>query len=199
MGILFLRRVKGGICMPRNIFRYIIIIIFIITISFSYGYLKTFLSVKNPRGNVNLDYLEQNVSKMPEIKLNAGAKLIYLTYYVGCGDEITEVKYLDDKYIGYTKSGLEEHERDWEIESFTPDEVKLKREVHGICNNHYYIGIQNGYVALFQGIPGMKSSLVERTDIIADTLREDDRLILEKGLTINSEQEFLKIREGLTN
>ena len=45
----------------------------------------------------------------------------------------------------------------------------------------------------------MKSSLVERTDIIADTLREDDRLILEKGLTINSEQEFLKIREGLTN
>ena len=71
MGILFLRRVKGGICMPRNIFRYIIIIIFIITISFSYGYLKTFLSVKKPDGNANLDYLEQNVTQMPEMKLKA--------------------------------------------------------------------------------------------------------------------------------
>ena len=50
----------------------------------------------------------------------------------------------------------------------------------------------------FQGIPGVKSILIEQTDIIADTLREDDRLILEKGLTINSEEEFLNIREGLT-
>jgi len=185
--------------MPRYFFRYVIVVIFIIIISFSYGYLKTFLSIKSPNGNANPDYLEQNISKMQEVKLNAGAKLIYLTYYVGCGDEITEEKYLDDKYIGYTKSELEQHERDWEIDSFTPDEVKLKREIHGICSNHYYIGIQNGYVAFFQGIPGIQSTLVERTDIIADTLREDDRLILEKGLTINDEQEFLKIREGLTN
>lgn len=185
--------------MPRNFFRYIIIIMFVITVSFSYGYLRTFLSIKNPDENANLDYLEQNVSKMPEMKLNAGAKLIYITYYVGCGDEITEEKNIDDKYVGYTKSELEQHEKDWDIDSFTPDEVKLKREIHGICNNHYYIGIQNGYVALFQGIPGIESTLVERTDIIADTLREDDRLILEKGLVIYGEQEFLKIREGLTN
>lgn len=52
-------------------------------------------------------------------------------------------------------------------------------------------------MALFQGIPGIKAILVEKTDIIADTLREDDRLILEKGLTIKDQEEFLKIREGL--
>ena len=185
--------------MPRIILRYIIILIFVITISFSYGYLKTLLSIKNPDRNTNLDYIEQNVSKMPEMKLNAGAKLIYSTFYVGCGDEVTEEKSIEDRHIGYTKSKLEQDERDWDIVNFTPDEVKLKREVHGICSNHYYIGIQNGYVALFQGIPGMQSTLVERTDIIADTLREDDRMVLEKGLIINNEQEFLKIREGLTN
>jgi hypothetical protein len=198
-GILFIRRLKGGICMPRAFYRYIIVITFIISLSFSYGYLKTFLSIKNPNENAKPDDLEQNVYKMPEMKLNAKAKLIYITYYVGCGDEVIEEKYLNDKYIGYTKSELAQHEINWDIDSFTSDEVKLKREVHDICGNHYYIGIQSGYVALFRGIPGIKSTLVERTDIIADTLREDDRLILEKGLIINGEQEFLKIREGLTN
>lgn len=185
--------------MPRSIFRYIIIILFIIVIGFSYGYFKTFFSFEPPEEGHSLDYLEQNVSDISEMKLNAGAKLIYITYYVICGDEVVEEKYIDDKYINCTKTELQQNEKGWEIFSFTPDEVKLKREINDICDDHYYIGVQNGYVSLFQGIPGIKSTLIEQTDIIADTLREDDRAILERGLIIKNEQEFLKIREGLTN
>jgi len=153
--------------------------------------------MKEPNRNVNPNNIEHNVTQIPEMKLEAGAKLIYTTYYIKCNDEIVQEKTIDEKLIGYTKSELEQLEKDWEIVSFTPDEVSLIREINDICDNHYYIGIQDGYVAFFQGIPGIKSILVEQTDIIADTLREDDRLILEKGLTVNDEQEFLKIREGL--
>lgn len=186
--------------MPRFFFKYLIILICIITVGFSYGYLKTFLSFKSPNENPELDInnIEREVSKIPEIKLNAGAKLRYITYYVGCGHKIIEEDIIDETYVGLSKTEIQQKEVDWVIDSFTPNEVILKREESGICGNHYYIGIQNGYVALFQGVPGMQSTLVEQTDIMADILREDDRLILEKGLIIYDEQEFLKIREGLT-
>ncbi|NLZ53637.1 MAG: hypothetical protein GX892_10920, partial [Thermoanaerobacteraceae bacterium] len=180
-------------------FRYFIIITVIVLTGFGYGYLKTLFSIEEPNRNDNLNIIEHDVTQIPEMRLQPGAKLIYTTYYIKCNHEITQEKTIDDKIIGYSKSDLEHLEKDWEIASFTPNEVSLIREINDICDKHYYIGIQDGYVALFQGIPGIKSILIEQTDIIADTLREDDRLILEKGLTINDEQEFLKIREGLTN
>lgn len=186
--------------MPRNLFRYIIIIFFIIIVSFGYGYLKTFLLLKQPLEYNNVHNKGQDaVIKTSEMKLTTGAKLKYITFYIGCGDEITEEKNIDKKYIGLTKAELQQIEEDWCIDNFTPDEVILKREKNGICDNHYYVGIKDGYVALFQGIPGLQSTLIEKTGIMVDILRQDDRLILEKGLIINDKQDFLKIREGLTN
>jgi len=198
MGILFFRRIEGGISMPKNFLKYTVILAVIIVIGFSYGYLKTFLSITEPKENNDVKNAEHEVIQIPEIRLKAGARLIYTTYYIKCNDEIIEEKIIDEKLIGCTKSQLEQLENDWEITNFTPEEVSLTRQINDICPNHYFIGIQDGYVTLFQGIPGIKSILIEQTDILADTLREDDRLILEKGLIIKDEQEFLKIREGLT-
>ena len=182
--------------MPKKVLKYIIVIAVLITVSFSYGYLKTFLSLKEPN-NTNTERVEHNVAGVSEIKLNPGAKLIYITRYIKCNDEIKQEETIDEELIGYTRDEFEKIKKDWKVINFMPHEVQLVKEIDDICDNHYYIGIQDGYVALFQGIPGIKAILVEKTDIIADTLREDDRLILEKGLTIKDQEEFLKIREGL--
>ena len=171
----------------------------LIILTVSLGFLTSMFIYNSGIPFKNSDYLEQNVIQTPQIKLNSKAKLKYITFYMGCGDEIIEEKNIDEKYVGITKSDFQKVESDWIIESFTSEEAVLRREINGICSNHYYIGINNGYVALFQGIPGMQSSLMEQTDILADILREDDRQILEKGLILNDKQEFLKIREGLTN
>jgi len=183
--------------MPGKILRYIVIVVVFIVISFSYGYLKTFLSIKEPKNDLDTEHIERNVSQVSEMELNPGARLVYTTFYVKCNDELIEEEIIGDELIGCTKSELERLKKDWKIVSFTPDEVSLIREINDICDNHYFVGIQDGYVALFQGIPGIKSILLEQTDIIADTLRQDDRLILERGLVIKDRQEFLKIREGL--
>jgi len=197
-GYTILPKNKGGICMPGKILRYVIILTIFIIISFSYGYFRTFLSIKEPtKKDTDVNNIERNVSQIYEMKLNPGAKLIYKTLYVKCNDELIEEKIIGKELIGLTKDELGQIEKEWKIVSFMPDEVSLFREINDICENHFYIGIQDGYVALFQGIPGIKSILVEQTDIIADTLREDDRLILEKGLIIKDQDEFLKIREGL--
>lgn len=185
--------------MPRSIFRYIVVILFVIIFSFSFGYLRTLFSLKPPDPKIDNTHANKDIVKTQRIELKPGAKLIFLTHFNGCGhEEITE-ELLEDALFGFTKEELEENMKDWTVEYFSPEQVNLRREVNGSCSEHYYIGIYEGYVALFQGRPGFEGSLIEKTDIMADVLREDDRIILEKGLVIENKQEFLKIREGLTN
>lgn len=187
--------------MPKKFFRYLIFFILFVTVSFGFGYFKTFLSLREHHININRaeNIDNHNVSNIQEIKLNPGAKIIYVTLYSGCGHETRQEKTLDSRFAGFTKQQLEKEMGEWNIESFTPDEVILKKQVSGICDEHYYIGLNDGYVTLFRGLPGIQSEVVERTDILVETLREEDRAMLEKGIIINSREEFLNIREGLTN
>lgn len=183
--------------MPRYFFRYIVIIFLLVILSFSYGYLKTLLSLKEPNRVIKNDQHE-DVAYIPEVKLNPGAKLTYITYYLGCSDSVIEEVIIDENKVGFTRNQLQMENEEWFIDSFDSDAVILKRDINGICKEHYYIGIQDGYVSFFQGMPGYESTLIEKTDIMAETLRADDRLILERGLLIKGSDEFLQIREGLT-
>lgn len=187
--------------MPKKLFSFLILFIILMAAGFITGYLKTFISLRENHTGINQTENIDNhdVSNIQEIKLKPGAKMIYVTFYSGCGHETREEKTAEDRFTGFTKKQLEKELEDWEIESFTPDEVILKKQVDGICGDHYYIGLSDGYVTLFRGLPGERSEVVEKTEILADTLREEDRAMLEKGIIINSREEFLKIREGLTN
>lgn len=126
-------------------------------------------------------------------------RIIIITYFKKCGhteaNEIPADKYIGQKYEDFVK-GLE---KGIKIEKFSDDEVILKREVDSYCDNHYYVGIKDGFVSLFKGVPGGPSILVEKTDISTEVLKEEDKNILEKGIIIKDKEEFLKIKEGLSN
>lgn len=184
--------------MPRNIHRYIFIVLGIMILGFTLGYLKTFVSLDMP-GKKDIKQRNQNVSRVNQVRLTPQTIFIFKTYYTKCGHEKTEKKLSNNTFSGYTKKQLANEIKNWEIESFTPEEVVLKRQVENVCDEHYYIGIEDGYVALFQGKPDLPSKIIEKTDIIVDVLRKEDRAILEKGLVINNKSEFLKIKEGLTS
>lgn len=184
--------------MPKNIFKYIFIVLAVIIIGFTLGYVRTFISLDVPKEK---NEIKQNkyVGKIDKTRLSSQANLIFKTYYIKCGHEVTEKKSSNATFSGYTKEQLANKLNHWEIESFTPEQVTLKRKVDDICNEHFYIGIKDGYVSLFQGRPDLPSRVIEQTDIIADVLRKEDRAMLEEGLIIESKEEFLKIREGLTS
>ncbi|NLC62730.1 MAG: hypothetical protein GX759_01415, partial [Thermoanaerobacterales bacterium] len=125
---------------------------------------------------------------------------VYKLYYIKCGHKIEEEKPSQKSYWGLTKDQLEnELDDEWFIESFSPEEVVLIKTLDKFCDNHYYVGIQDGYVTLFQGIPGNESLVLQKTDIMADILRYEDRVTLEKGVIIEDKREFLQIKEGLAN
>jgi len=187
--------------MPRKLFRYIIVIVFFMILSFGYGYLREVFSFKKATpDNYNArDQRDVVRVKDQETTLRADAVVLYTVYYTGCGHEYTEEKAIEDRFVGLSKEELEEQIKDWAVVYFTPQQINLRRNIEGLCDEHYYIGIYQGYVALFKGEPGLESTPVEMTDIIVDVLREDDRNLLEQGMIIESKEEFMKIREGLTN
>lgn len=184
--------------MPRNVSRYIFIVLGIVILGFALGYIKTFISLDMSEKN-DIKQKNENVSRINQVRLTSQTSFIFKTYHVKCGHETIEKKLSNAAFSGYTKKQLANEMRNWEIESFTPEEVVLSRKVDDICDEHYYIGIKDGNVALFQGRPDLPSKIIEKTDIIVDILRKEDRAILEKGLVIESKREFLKIKEGLTS
>lgn len=187
--------------MPKNIFRYIVIVVLIVIFGFGFGYFKTFVSLRIPENKERQDNIGNfDVSQSEETRIGRNTRFIYEIYYIKCGHKTIEQKMAQQQYWGLTKDQLKRELGDnWEIDNFNPEEVLLKKTLNTSCDNHYYVGIMDGYVTLFRGIPGNESEVIEKTDIIAGILRYEDRILLESGLIIEDEQEFLRIREGLAN
>lgn len=185
--------------MPKLFIKYIAYALIIMVLGFGFGYVRAFLEAKEPPAIQQEEKPNQNVSIVNETKLAPEAKLVLMSLYSKCGHELKKEETIKKDYAGYTKEQFAAEFADWEIEKFTPTEVVLKRYIDDICEEHYFIGLKDGYVTLFQGIPELSEKIIEITDIMADTLREEDLRLLEKGMIISSQEEFLQIKEGLTN
>lgn len=187
--------------MPRkSLYRYMAVVAIFIVISFSYGYLNTLFTLKKPHAYTKpIDDQGEIVVQLPEIRSTSETVVRYNTYYTDCDHITISEEVLDQSLVGLTKEEYISLVEDWRVTSFTPEEIILERQRVGVCEEHYYVGIQNGYVTLFQGAPGINSTIVEQTEIVADKLRGEDRALLEKGLVIADKEEYLQIREGLAN
>ncbi|MCL4517496.1 MAG: BofC C-terminal domain-containing protein [Firmicutes bacterium] len=86
------------------------------------------------------------------------------------------------------------------VEEFNPRRVTVRIRRDDFCDKHAsarYLGIERGYVAIFQGLPGMKRVLVETTQIEARFLPDREVADLEKGIPVKNEQEMLDVLQGL--
>lgn len=182
--------------MPKKIVIFIFAVALLVSAGFFFGYYSAMFDSKktDDRSLKNAETIQ-----LPEETLKPGARIIFITRYKECGHEKRSEMLVDEKYVGYTKSRLQEEFKEWKIESFSNNRAILTKLIDSICEEHYYIGLYDGYVALFQGKPGKDSKLLELTDIKAGILKEEDRKLLERSIVINSKDEFLKIREGLTH
>ena len=185
--------------MPKLFFKYLICTVLIMALGLSYGYFRAFFELKERPTDLPEEQHNQNVITYEDVKLEPGAKIIFVSLYKKCGHELIKEEIIDESFIGFTKEQLSTKYYEWNVDSFTPREVILKRDIDDICEDHYFVGIKDGYVALFRGIPGVSENVIEITDILADTLREEDLETLKSGLVIQNREKFLEIREGLSS
>jgi len=115
--------------------------------------------------------------------------------------EVTKIKPTKDM-IGLTKKDLEQVYNGWNIDEFSPSKVQLTLRVKRQAEVNipkYYLGIKDGYVAVFKDPPGPKARLKQMSKIPIKSLPEQEVKDLERGIQVKSEEELLEILEGLSS
>lgn len=121
-------------------------------------------------------------------------------HYTDCGEDETIREKASSEVVGMTRDEVAGLYHEWQIDSFTPKLVVLQLSVNGVCKEHRktrFVGIRDGKVAIYYGTPTDKPIVKEITAIEVTTLPLQVQQELEQGIVYQTEEERLRIMEGL--
>lgn len=135
-----------------------------------------------------------NTSSVDEI-VSPNAKIIITETFQKCGHTISIENEVPREIINLNKEKVAEYYKDWNIDEFNKDEIKISRNNKGICNEHYIIGESNGFISI-----STKNDIGEYifkglTDIPVQYLPEEDLEKLERGIEIIGRENLNKFLE----
>lgn len=138
----------------------------------------------------------QDVKSKTTTKTNLVQKISYLK----CGDEEIFTAKITDNLAGLNFNQLQNAYTGWSINKFDSDTVEMSLKMDSFCREHannMYIGLKDGYVAVFYGKPGNKPIVKEVTKIPVKKLHPQDYDELRHGMIVHSKEELLSILEGI--
>ena len=104
------------------------------------------------------------------------------------------------KVVGMTRDEVAELYREWQITSFDKDVVALQIAVDDVCKEHkkeQFVGMRDGIVGIYYGKPNEDAILKENLTLDTTMLIEEVQEALKVGIPFRSEEEKLRILEGL--
>lgn len=125
-----------------------------------------------------------------EVKASPNALFIFQTYYKQCKHTITKRVEIPKECINQTEEDLQEKYKDWKIQEFTSSEVIFYQEKEGICEEHYVIRENNGYVSIYTIDSLGKETLKETTEIVTSYLPETDKIKLQEGIKVIGQEKL---------
>ncbi len=134
------------------------------------------------------------------IKIGADTELVQKIVYLKCGDEEIFRSKPADNLIGLNLNQVQKVYTGWTIDKFDPREVEMSLAVGSYCREHannMFIGLKDGFVAVFSGKPGPRAIIREVTRIPASDLSPEDQEELRHGLVVQSREEVLRTLEGM--
>lgn len=132
--------------------------------------------------------------------VDSSTMITYRIIYKECGHEQITEGPAPAELLGLGREDLERMEWKWTVSGFEPGHVTLARIQEGLCpedETYRWIGIMDGYIAVFYGKPRPDAHLKERTNIRASTLYQEDRVRLERGVWVKGDREVEAVLEGL--
>lgn len=144
--------------------------------------------------------IEMPVDRLSRDKITPNTRLIFKTEYTECGHTVVERKKTPAEIVNLDKEELARYyQNGWEIDKFSSEEVVLTREITGICPEHFLLGVQDGYVAVYGFNEDGKPELKEITDIPISILRLNDQNNLRKGILVDSMEEVDRLLEEFSS
>lgn len=119
-----------------------------------------------------------------ETKVSPNAKLIIKKYYKECGHNTEEIKNVTNDMVNKNKKEVELLYPDYNIEKFLNNEIVLKKEEEGQCDEHYIIRDENNNIVIYKVLNDGAEEVYQNTGISTEYLPETDRINLKSGVKI---------------
>lgn len=177
------------------------IIIFAIILTIILGIVIGFV-IANKERTVKYNYNEDEKISQSNNELNNEIEIVYTSivaaegkttpntlcifkiYYSECGHTILKKEEILENDVNKTKEEMQKEYKEWKIQDFNSKEITFFKEKTGICNEHYLIKGNNGYVAIYLLDSNEKEILQETTEISIAYLPLVDQEELEKGIRV---------------
>ncbi len=121
-------------------------------------------------------------------------------YYRDCKESEVMREKASAKVIGMTRDEVAELYHEWQVTSFDKDVVALRISVDDVCKEHkkeQFVGVRNGIIGIYYGKQSGNAVLKEALSIDEAMLVEQVKEALKVGIPFQSEEEKLRILEGL--
>ncbi len=119
-----------------------------------------------------------------ETKISPNAKLIIKKYYKECGHTTEEIKNVTNDMVNKNKEEIEKLYSDYNIEKFLNNEIILKKEEEGQCNEHYIIRDENSNIVIYKVLSDGTEEVYQNTGISTEYLPETDIINLKAGVKV---------------
>ena len=119
-----------------------------------------------------------------EVKASPNCLFEFKTYYKGCKHTTTKRENIPEELVNKTEIEMQDRYKDYKIEEFTANNIVLYQEKEGICDEHYLLKENKGYIAIYKIDNAGKEILKENTQIVTTYLPETDKQNLKNGIKI---------------
>ncbi len=170
--------------MKRSIIFILMLLIFLASVGIGYFYLNTREDQKKESKVENniIKNIVKNIVKNETIstenqeeKVSPNAELLTITLYRKCGHEIIENKHVEKDMVNLNKNQIQEKFKGYVIETFSNDQISLYKEEEKVCNEHFLIGQENGFINIYKLNEDGEEELYESTNISIEYFPEDEK------------------------
>ena len=122
------------------------------------------------------------------VKIAAGCEIIQTMAFTRCGHSVTRRVEAPDALAGKEFSAAQDYYSVWQIESFTPERIDMRREIPLFCPIHTVLGVNDaGEVVLLRNMYGDGMAVTKDTGRTLGSFSPDAREALLPGLGFDSE------------
>ena len=123
-------------------------------------------------------------------KVAAACEIIQTMAFTRCGHSVTRRVLAPDALTGTDFAAAQDYYGLWQIESFSPDRLEMRREIPLFCPIHTVVGVNEaGAAVLMRNMYGDGMAVVKDTARTLDGFDPDMREELLRGIGFDTEQQ----------
>lgn len=130
-----------------------------------------------------------------EKKVSPKAVFVIKRIYDECGHTTKNYLTAPDDAINKTEKEIKEIYKDWEIESFTNNEIVMTKHENGSCFEHYVLRDEDGQIVVYRIDEENQEKICERTGILTKYLPQTDKIQIQNGIFVNGKDALNRLLE----